>query len=149
MTATMTWVGLDVHARSTHGAAIDRESGELSRARFGGGVEPVVVWLAVHQLLAEPSLGRLIIAQMATSLVMAFLWGPTPVMLMELLPVGVRSTGVGLIYNVAVALFGGLAPFIVTWLISVTGDKASPAYYVAFSAMVGVFGLLLMRERPR
>jgi transposase len=41
----MTWVGLDVHARSTHGAAIDRESGELTRARFGGGVEPVVVWL--------------------------------------------------------------------------------------------------------
>jgi MHS family proline/betaine transporter-like MFS transporter len=109
----------------------------------------VVVWLAVHQLLAEPSLGRLIIAQMATSLVMAFLWGPTPVMLMELLPVGVRSTGVGLIYNVAVALFGGLAPFIVTWLISATGDKASPAYYVAFSALVGVFGLLLLRERPR
>src|SRR5712692_130181 len=45
VTATMTWVGLDVHARSTHGAAIDRESGELTRARFGGGVGPVVVWL--------------------------------------------------------------------------------------------------------
>jgi MFS transporter, MHS family, proline/betaine transporter len=70
-------------------------------------------------------------------------------MLMDLLPVGVRSTGVGLIYNVAVALFGGLAPFIVTWLIAATDDKASPAYYVAFSALVGVSGLLLMRERPR
>ena len=42
-----------------------------------------------------------------------------------------------------------LAPFIVTWLIAATGDKASPAYYVAFSALVGVFGLLLLRERPR
>jgi transposase len=47
----MTWVGLDVHARSTHGAAIDRESGELTRARFGGGVEPVVGWL---QALPKP-----------------------------------------------------------------------------------------------
>ena len=45
MTATMTWVGLDVHARSTHAAAIDRESGELIRARFGAGVAPVVAWL--------------------------------------------------------------------------------------------------------
>ena len=35
----------------------------------------VVVWISVHQLLAEPSLSRLIIAQMATSLVMAFLQG--------------------------------------------------------------------------
>jgi transposase len=45
MAATMTWVGLDVHARSTHAAVIDRESGELSRARFAGGVEQVVSWL--------------------------------------------------------------------------------------------------------
>src|SRR5207247_6502702 len=46
VTATMTWVGLDVHARSTHAAAIDRESGELTRARFGGGSESVVAWLS-------------------------------------------------------------------------------------------------------
>ena len=45
MTATMTWVGLDVHARSTHAAAIDRESGELTRARFGAGVGEVTAWL--------------------------------------------------------------------------------------------------------
>jgi transposase len=41
----MTWVGLDVHARSTHGAAIDSLSGELWRVRFGAGAEPVVAWL--------------------------------------------------------------------------------------------------------
>ena len=46
MTATMTWVGLDVHARSTHAAAIARESGVLTRARFGVGREEVVAWLA-------------------------------------------------------------------------------------------------------
>jgi transposase len=42
---TMTCVGLDVHARSTHAAAIDLVSGELRRARFGGGDEPVIDWL--------------------------------------------------------------------------------------------------------
>jgi transposase len=41
----MTWVGLDVHARSTHGAAIDSLSGELSRVRFDVGADPVVAWL--------------------------------------------------------------------------------------------------------
>src|SRR5215210_339879 len=46
VTGTMTWVGLDVHARSTHAAAIDLVTGELRRARFGPGVEPVVAWLA-------------------------------------------------------------------------------------------------------
>jgi transposase len=41
---TMTYVGLDVHARSTHAAAIDVLSGELRRARFGG-CEEAVAWL--------------------------------------------------------------------------------------------------------
>ena len=42
----MTWVGLDVHARSTHGAAIHSLTGELERVRFGGGTESVVRWLS-------------------------------------------------------------------------------------------------------
>ena len=45
MAGTMTWVGLDVHARSTHGAAIDTMTGELSRVRFGPGLEGPVAWL--------------------------------------------------------------------------------------------------------
>lgn len=46
MTATMTWVGFDVHARSIHAAAIDVMSGELSRMRFGAvGAEVPVAWL--------------------------------------------------------------------------------------------------------
>jgi hypothetical protein len=46
VTGTMTWVGLDVHARSTHAAAIDVLTGELTRARLGAGVEPVMAWLS-------------------------------------------------------------------------------------------------------
>jgi transposase len=45
LSGTMTWVGLDVHARSTHGAAIDVMTGELTRVRFGAGVEAPVAWL--------------------------------------------------------------------------------------------------------
>jgi transposase len=42
----MTVAGLDVHARSTHAAAIDVRSGELRRARFGAGTEEVLAWLS-------------------------------------------------------------------------------------------------------
>ena len=44
--STMTWVGLDVHARSVHAAAIDAETGELRRARLGGGSDEVVRFLS-------------------------------------------------------------------------------------------------------
>jgi transposase len=46
MQETMTAVGLDVHARSTHAAAIDVVTGELRRSRFGGDSDEVVRWLA-------------------------------------------------------------------------------------------------------
>ncbi len=46
MSGTMTWAGLDVHARSTHAAAVDAMTGELSRMRFGPGVDGPVAWLA-------------------------------------------------------------------------------------------------------
>jgi transposase len=45
MTGTMTWVGMDVHARSTHAAAIDSMTGELTRKRFGAGITEPVAWL--------------------------------------------------------------------------------------------------------
>jgi transposase len=41
----MTWVGLDVHARSTHAAAIDTVTGELTRGRFGPGIDGPLGWL--------------------------------------------------------------------------------------------------------
>ena len=46
MVGTMTWVGLDVHARSTDAAAVDSMTGELSRVRFGPGLEGPLRWLA-------------------------------------------------------------------------------------------------------
>ena len=45
MPGTMTYVGFDVHARSTHAAAIDVMTGELTRMRFGAGVQAPVDWL--------------------------------------------------------------------------------------------------------
>ena len=45
MSATMTWVGFDVHARSTHAAAIDAMTGELTRLRFEPGIAGPIAWL--------------------------------------------------------------------------------------------------------
>ncbi len=43
---TVTWVGMDVHARSIHAAAINVLTGEIERFRFGPGVQAPVSWLA-------------------------------------------------------------------------------------------------------
>ena len=45
MVQTMTWVGLDVHARSVHAAVVDGETGELRRSRMSGDADEVVRFL--------------------------------------------------------------------------------------------------------
>ena len=49
MVQTMTWIGLDVHARSVQAALVDAETGELRCKRLGGGVEEVVRFLGAQR----------------------------------------------------------------------------------------------------
>jgi MHS family proline/betaine transporter-like MFS transporter len=72
--------------------------------------------------------------------------------LSELFPTKTRSTGLSVGYSLGVTVFGGFAPFIVTWLIVATDDKLAPAYYVLTAAVLSSFSLLvviLMRRRAR
>jgi len=50
----------------------------------------------------------------------------------------VRSTWMSTGYSLAVAVFGGFAPFIATWLIAATGSPLSPIYYLIAAAIVYV-----------
>jgi MHS family proline/betaine transporter-like MFS transporter len=59
----------------------------------------------------------------------------------ELFPVRTRATGLSISYSFGVTIFGGFAPFIVTWLIAQTGSSLAPAFYVAFGAVVSLVAL--------
>src|SRR6202000_2715166 len=78
---------------------------------------------------AAPSVERLLVSQLAATIFPGLMSGPQPGMLATLFPTGSRSTGVALAYNLAVTIFGGLAPLTVTWLIDATGDPMMPAWF--------------------
>ncbi|WP_460355916.1 MFS transporter [Mycobacterium sp. ZZG] len=67
----------------------------------------------------------------------------------ELFATRVRSSGYSIGYNVSVALFGGTAPYVATWLVSRTGNDLAPAYYVIGAAVVTLLTVLTMRETAR
>ncbi|MBS1897874.1 MAG: MFS transporter [Actinobacteria bacterium] len=60
-----------------------------------------------------------------------------------------RYLGFALPFNVGAMLFGGVAPFIGTWLISVTGNPASPAFFLILVGVLSLIGLLLSAETVR
>ncbi|MDN5581971.1 MAG: MFS transporter [Corynebacterium sp.] len=59
-----------------------------------------------------------------------------------------RFSGMAIGYNTATVLFGGLSPFVATWLMTVTGSPYAPAWYaVAIIVFAGIPMLLLFRDR--
>ena len=64
----------------------------------------------------------------------------------ELFATRVRSSGYSIGYNVSVAIFGGTAPYVATWLVANTGNELAPAFYVIAAAVVTLVTVLTMRE---
>lgn len=104
-------------------------------------IYPLFVWL-----VAAPSLPRLFATEIVFAVLMAAALGPASTALAELFPTQVRATGLSISYNLATTLFGGFSPFLVTWLIDVTGDRMMPAYFVTAAMVVGLIALWPMRE---
>lgn len=63
----------------------------------------------------------------------------------ELFPTSVRTTGTGLPYAVAVAVFGGTAPYFTTWLTSI-GHRDKIWIYVVAATVVGMVTIMTMPE---
>ena len=98
-----------------------------------------------HFVIAAPSLTRLLFMQFVLCVGIAIMFGPSPAAISEQFNILGRTTSMSIAYNMAVMLFGGFAPFIVTWLSSAM-DLAAPGYYLMFGVIVGIFAVLNMRE---
>ncbi|MFZ5721670.1 MAG: MFS transporter [Pseudomonadota bacterium] len=61
-------------------------------------------------------------------------------------PTQVRFAGFAISYNVATSIFGGTAPAMNSWLITLTGDQTMPAYYMMVSCVIGMLALPFVIE---
>lgn len=98
-----------------------------------------------YLLIDAPSLGRLMFMQMLLCSGMAIMYGPSPAAISEQFQTLGRTTAMSIAYNMAVMLFGGFAPFIVTWLSS-EFDLMAPAYYMSFAIVIGLVAVYCMKE---
>ena len=91
--------------------------------------------------------GFALAAQLGFAVLAATVQGPMPAYMAEMFPTRIRSSALGISYNVTLGLLGGTAPLVATWLISSTGDLASPALYLVFLSVVSAVALLTLRVR--
>jgi len=86
------------------------------------------------------------LAQLVLVLLLALYAGPGPAVYCELFPTRVRYTALSVGYNIPVAIFGGFAPFIATWLIQSTGNPLSPAFYVIAASLATLVTMAWVKE---
>jgi len=109
----------------------------------------VVLTYPLFLLLNAGNLAGAIAAHVALGALLAVYLSTTIAALTELFPTRVRYGGFSIGYNVSVAIFGGAAPFLATYLISVTGNPLSPAFYLIAAAIATAVTLLTIKETAR
>jgi MHS family proline/betaine transporter-like MFS transporter len=106
----------------------------------------IVVYPLFGHLLGGVPLAQIMAAQVLFGLLIALYSGPGPAAIAEIFPTAGRALWMSVGYSLAVAIFGGFAPFIATWLIAATGSPLAPAFYVMAAAAVTTVVVLAMPE---
>jgi MFS family permease len=82
----------------------------------------------MQALIANPSAPTLVLAITCLSLLHAMSVAVGVILIPLVFPAAVRATGLAITYSLGVAIFGGTATYIVTWLVGVTDNPLASTY---------------------
>lgn len=127
------------------GMMADRWGRRPMLAIYGVGVFVVVIPI---NLILGSAPWTLFVSQLLGLLVWSLLAAMFPALLAEQVPTAARARGVGLVSSLSVAIFGGTAPYLNTWLASI--DKSwIYSVYVMGLGLLAVFAAAIIRETAK
>lgn len=68
-------------------------------------------------------------------------------LIVDALPRHVRATGTAMTYAFGVTIFGGSAQVLVTWLLEISKNPMSPAWYLIVMLLISLIATLMFKER--
>lgn len=97
-------------------------------------------------LISQGGLLNAVLGQATLGVLHGLFIGTSMAALAELFPTRVRYGAFSIGYNISVAIFGGFAPFVATYLIFATGSTFAPAFLVIAAAVASLVPILIARE---
>ncbi|MBM3789681.1 MAG: MFS transporter [Acidobacteria bacterium] len=94
-----------------------------------------------QQFMLFGSPARFTLGQVMPALPLGMARGLQGAMVVEIFPLSTRVTSMGFAYSVTLALAGGMAPLVATWLIERLHQPPASAFYII---SIGAIGLALM-----
>lgn len=104
----------------------------------------VVTMAAIYwalRLMLFGTAAQFIAGQILLAVPLGMALGLQGAMVVEIFPLRTRVTSMSFAYSITLALAGGTAPLVSTWLIETLGHPLAPAYYIM---LYGAIGLALM-----
>ena len=82
-------------------------------------------------------------------LFVTMVYGPIAAFLVELFPTRIRYTSMSLPYHIGNGVFGGLVPFISTWIVGKGTDRLymGLAYPIAIALITVVVGMMFLPDK--
>jgi MFS family permease len=105
----------------------------------------IVLFPVMKFLIANPSGATLAMAITILSLLHAASVAVAVMLIPLIFPPTARAAGLSITYSLGVAIFGGTATYVVTWLVGVTGDPLASTYYVMAANIAMLLAVLLVR----
>jgi MFS family permease len=106
----------------------------------------LVLFPAMKLLIASPSATTLVLTISILSLLQAMSAAVGVMVIPLIFPRAVRATALALTYSLGVAVFGGTATYVVTWLVGATGDPLASTYYVMAANVALLAAFLAVRN---
>lgn len=116
---------------------------------FMGAVTGLCLSLPAFKLLERNTTGAVFGGLVLLAIPVIFFVANLASTLPALFPTASRYGGMGLSYNLAVAIFGGTAPVIMEALVTATGKNLAPAYWIMFTSTCGLVTVLFLAETAR
>ena len=106
----------------------------------------VSAYPAMSWLVAAPSFTRLLAVEFWLAILYAMYAGALVPFIVEIMPAKIRSSGYAIVLSLANGIFGTFTPFIVTALIAMSGNRASPALWLSAAAAVSLLAAFSARR---
>jgi MHS family proline/betaine transporter-like MFS transporter len=109
----------------------------------------IIFAIPLFNLLWHPAFSVPLIGQLGFAIIIAMCNGASPAAAVEAFPANVRCSGVAISHNLCMALFGGTAPLVATYLIDRTANEMAPPIYLMVAAAISALFTLTLRETAK
>ncbi len=109
----------------------------------------IIFAMPLFNLLWHPMHSAPLVGQVSLALLIGLFFGVSPATAAEAFPASVRCTGVGIAHNLTIALLGGTAPLVATYLIDKTDNEMIPPMYLIAAAVVTLLFSFTFKETAK